>query len=47
MENSKPKHTKQELEQALGQAKTNNDWTGSEGNTETKYTDTNDMTRNR
>ena len=31
---------------------TNNDWTGSEGNTETKYTETkytntNDMTRNR
>ena len=26
---------------------TNNDRTGSEGNTETKYTDTDDQTRNR
>ena len=43
MENSKPKHTEQEFEQA----KTNNDQTRSEGNTQTKYTDTNDMTRNR
>ena len=25
----------------------NNDWTGSEGNTETKYTDTDYKTRNR
>ena len=41
-----PKHTSQEEHE---QAKTNrnNDQTGSEGNTETKYTDTDYKTRNR
>ena len=44
---SKTYQTEQEHEQEHEQETEINDWTRSEGNTETKYTDTNDMTRNR
>ena len=52
MENSKLRHTKQDrsMDRSMDKIKQkteNNDQARSEGNTETKYTDTNDKTRNR
>ena len=50
MENSKPKTYRAwtgARNRSKEQLTENNDWARSEWNTETKYTDTNDMTRNR